>query len=386
MNQRQTLPKPRNTRHTHENNPSASASRPPVLFSLPDLSEPCEAKPAVLANPIPASSVSTYSDRIAASVPLTKGLPRVELPQAVTAYKSSQNSSSFLNAAIGFLLFAMLLIGVKLYTDRVSERSKGPERLISNSQANPVSVLPAATTTSAPLRAPVAIAAENPSPDRMELPKEIPASLSVGPQQATYEAPLGPAAPAMSNQPSDSSGSKAVLEISDPVVSASYPADPDEVNSAPSPAVYSAPVPQAPLSLPRPAPVPTLPAPSPTLPGTVPTLPGTVPQAFPQTNTTPNTVPNTIPASSLNTRDMILLRQGKTIDLRNRDRETKSVSLPVKTSGSSDVKLTGEAYPPIRQKYEPIGLESTTPTTTRPTSIEVPEPPKPYQPIGASLD
>jgi len=50
------------------------------------------------------------------------------------------------------------------------------------------------------------------------------------------------------------------------------------------------------------------------------------------------------------------------------------------------VKLTGEAYPPIRQKYEPIGLESTTPTTTRPTSIEVPEPPKPYQPIGASLD
>jgi hypothetical protein len=100
----------------------------------------------------------------------------------------------------------------------------------------------------------------------------------------------------------------------------------------------------------------------------------------------PQPTHNSIPASSLNTRDMILLRQGKSIDLANRDRDAKSVSLPVKTSGEPAIKLSGETYPPVRQKYEPISVPQPSPLPARPTSIEVPEPPKPYQPIGAQFE
>jgi hypothetical protein len=83
---------------------------------------------------------------------------------------------------------------------------------------------------------------------------------------------------------------------------------------------------------------------------------------------------------------MILLRQGKSIDLTNRDRDSNPVSMTVKPTGNSATKLTGETYPPVRQKYEPISSSPPASTIARPTSMEIPDPPKPYQPIGASFE
>jgi hypothetical protein len=68
---------------------------------------------------------------------------------------------------------------------------------------------------------------------------------------------------------------------------------------------------------------------------------------------------------------MILLRQGKSVDLSQRDSATK---------------LVGQTYPPVRQKYEPISIAPSAPVVSRPTSMEITDPPKPYQPIGASFE
>ena len=90
-------------------------------------------------------------------------------------------------------------------------------------------------------------------------------------------------------------------------------------------------------------------------------------------------------ANSLNTRDMILLRQGKPIDLQAKEpvRGNTSMVQPSTTSKpKSGTMLNGESYPPIKQKYEPISL----PLPKNPSSIEIPPPPKPYQPIGAQFE
>jgi hypothetical protein len=88
---------------------------------------------------------------------------------------------------------------------------------------------------------------------------------------------------------------------------------------------------------------------------------------------------------------MIRLRQGKPVEMTNRE-----------PGSPSSVQLSGETYPPVRQKYEPLSLPQpqTLPTNSynaksyntnsyngdflpsRPTSMEIPTPPTPYQPIG----
>ena len=78
---------------------------------------------------------------------------------------------------------------------------------------------------------------------------------------------------------------------------------------------------------------------------------------------------------------MIRLRQGKPVEMTNRE-----------PGSPSSVQLSGETYPPVRQKYEPLSLPQpqTLPTNSyngeflprSPTSMEIPPPPTPYQPIG----
>jgi hypothetical protein len=83
---------------------------------------------------------------------------------------------------------------------------------------------------------------------------------------------------------------------------------------------------------------------------------------------------------------MIRLRQGKPVEMTNRD-----------PNSSSAVQFSGETYPPVRQKYEPLIVPqpATFPSNSynantnygnalpsRPTSMQITSPTKPYQPIG----
>ncbi|MFM7517516.1 MAG: hypothetical protein ACKO3V_11285, partial [Pirellula sp.] len=307
-----------------------------VLFSLPDLSETCQ----------PTSPAASDSSPLADHADAGRELPTANVARPQIHDPQPEKTSKLLNAAIGFLAFAMLLIGLKLYTDRASERSIANERLL-NSNAQTPSVQP--TTT-------------------------WPANQNQGPQRATYQTPVSTPNASPSNHSSESSN-KAVLEISDPIMPASYLGEPSPT------------APLTPISLP-PASTPAASAPAssaPAIPVPPVSLPPT-PVPVPILTLPPSTPQKTTSASSLNTRDMILLRQGKSIDLTQRDKEPNPVSLPVKPSSASAMKLTGETYPPVRQKYEPISISPSPPTVARPTSMEIPDPPKPYQPIGASFE
>lgn len=343
MNQTQPIPKLRSTKQIHKPHTVAREKLPPVLFSLPDLSETCQ----------PASPAASYSSALADHADVGRELPTANVARPQIQDHQPERTSKLLNAAIGFLAFAMLLIGLKLYTDRASERSRANERLL-NSNAQTPSAQPTITW---------------------------PANQNQGPQRATYQTPVSTPGASPTNHSSESS-SKAVLEISDPVMPASDVGEP-----APS-------APLTPISLP-PASVPAISVPPVSLPPTpvpIPTLPQSTSQKttslqpiFP-TNSIPPQSAESISASSLNTRDMILLRQGKSIDLSQRDKEPNPVSLPVKPSNNSATKLTGQTYPPVRQKYEPISISPSAPIVAIPTSMEIPDPPKPYQPIGASFE
>lgn len=346
MNQTQPIPKLRSTKQIHKPHSVAREKLPPVLFSLPDLSETCQ----------PTSPAASDSSPLAGHAHAGRELPTANVARPQIQDPQPERTSKLLNAAIGFLLFAMLLIGLKLYTDRASERSRANERLL-NSNAQTPSDQPTITW---------------------------PANQNQGPQRATYQTPVSTPNASPSNHSSESSN-KAVLEISDPVMPASYlgepsptaPLTPISLPPASTPPA-STPVASAPASSAPASSVPAIPVPPVSLPPT--------PVPVPILTLPPSTPQKTTSASSLNTRDMILLRQGKSIDLTQRDKEPNPVSLPVMPSSGSATKLTGETYPPVRQKYEPISISPSPPTVARPTSMEIPDPPKPYQPIGASFE
>ena len=384
MNQRQTTNNPGNPRQYQPTNNRMVRETPPILFSLPDLSEPCKTTTPVFAKPL-----SSYSDTVACTPAMTVGAATSPVLPLSTDPKSPQKFSSLLNTAIGFLAFASLLIGLKIYTDRVSERTRANQRVTINSKAPSPnnSLAPGLQQPDARSASPSGIASEPNSNAPSTKPNNpSPAPLNFGPQQANYQAQVSPGEHAPSTGANGlvstshdqiDNGSQAVLHIADPVVQASFPIDAPEV---------------MPLAKPTLTPSAVLAANASTT--NTPDSPTIQPQI---SNLSPEDKPvaNPIQADSLNTRDMIRLRQGKSIDLVHRERNEKPLSLPMQSiasrgnrlhqSETSDVQLTGETYPPIRQKYEPIGLPTPTPVVSRPTSMEIPEPPKPYQPIGVSL-
>jgi hypothetical protein len=348
MNQTQPIPKLRSTKQIHKPHTVVREKLPPVLFSLPDLSETCQ----------PASPAASYSSALADHADVGRELPTANVARPQIQDHQPERTSQLLNAAIGFLAFAMLLIGLKLYTDRASERSRANERLLHSNAKTP-----------------------NAQPNIT-----WPANQNQGPQRATYQTPVSTPGASPTNHSSESSN-KAVLEISDPVMPASYVGEP--APSAPLTPISLPPASVPPASVPEisvpPVSLPLAPVPIPTLPQSTSQKTTSLQPTLP-TNSIPPQSAESISASSLNTRDMILLRQGKSIDLSQRDKEPNPVSLPVKPSNNSSTKLTGQTYPPVRQKYEPISISPSAPTVAIPTSMEIPDPPKPYQPIGASFE
>jgi hypothetical protein len=367
MNQRQPIKTPRNLRR-HE----TPSSLPPVLFSLPNLSESTTAPP-VAPKPDPVATVSTR-------LPLVS--PPNDPSHARRDERQKEKSASLLNAAIGFLALALVLIGAKLYSDRASESSRAAQRTNrSNSAENSVSPPPQTASTF------------HANPDRGIPERGI--ITNVGPQRASYQVPLIPQ-PNPSVSESDPSKTQAdpsdkpTLEISEPL---SY--------QPLSPLSYQAEATQGPIqqaqfqseALPLdPLPVASIPVaslPVASMPNGSALGPALGPGAVPKTASSPTgppaaftpSVQNAIPAASLNTRDMIRLRQGKPVEMTNRE-----------PGSPSSVQLSGETYPPVRQKYEPLSLPKpqTLPTNSytgeflprSPTSMEIPPPPTPYQPIG----
>ena len=364
MNPRQPTKTPRNLRR-HE----TPSSLPPVLFSLPNLSDSTLATP-VAPQPDPIATVSTR-------------LPLVSPPNDPTHSRrderQKEKSASLLNAAIGFLALALMLIGAKLYSDRASESSRAAHRTSQiNNAENPLSTPPQTDSLFHAI------------PER-GIPEQGIIS-NGGPQRASYQVPLIPQPnrsvyEAEPSKPQADPSDKPTLEISEPL---SYQTE--GVQGQIQQAQFQAEaLPQVPLpvaSLPV-ASLPNGPALGSTLgPGAAPKTAS--PPASPPAAFTPS-VPNTIPAASLNTRDMIRLRQGKPVEMTNRE-----------PGSPSSVQLSGETYPPVRQKYEPLSLPQpqTLPTNnynaksynttsyngdflpSRPTSMEIPTPPTPYQPIG----
>ena len=369
MNPRQPTKTPRNLRR-HE----TPSSLPPVLFSLPNLSDSTLATP-VAPQPDPIATVSTR-------------LPLVSPPNDPTHSRrderQKEKSASLLNAAIGFLALALVLIGAKLYSDRTSESSRAAHRTSQiNNAENPLSPPPQTDSSFHAI------------PERGIPERGIIAN--VGPQRASYQVPLIPQPnrsvyEAEPSKPQADPSDKPTLEISEPL---SYQTEGAQGQIQQAQFQAEA-LPQDPLpvaSLPVASlPVASLPNGSALGPALGSALgPGAAPKtASPPAAFTPS-VPNTIPAASLNTRDMIRLRQGKPVEMTNRE-----------PGSPSSVQLSGETYPPVRQKYEPLSLPQpqTLPTNnynaksyntnsyngdflpSRPTSMEIPTPPTPYQPIG----
>jgi len=367
MNPRQPTKTPRNLRR-HE----TPSSLPPVLFSLPNLSETTTATP-VAPKPEPIATVSTR-------LPLVS--PPNDSSQARRDERQKEKSASLLNAAIGFLALAMMLIGAKIYSDRASESSRAAQRTNrTNNADNSVSPPPQTASTF------------QANPERGIPERGI--ITNVGPQRASYQVPLIPQPnPSVSesdpSKPQVDPSDKPTLEISEPL---SYqPLSPLSYQSE----ATQGPIQQAQFqseALPLdPLPVASLPVaslPVASLPNGSALGPALGPGAAPKTASsqtgppaafTPS-VQNAIPAASLNTRDMIRLRQGKPVEMTNRE-----------PGSPSSVQLSGETYPPVRQKYQPLSLPKpqTLPTNSyngeflprSPTSMEIPPPPTPYQPIG----
>jgi len=382
MNPKQPTKTPRNLRR-HE----TPSSLPPVLFSLPNLSESTTAPP-VAPKPDPVATVSTR-------LPLVS--PPNDPSHARRDERQKEKSASLLNAAIGFLALAMMLIGAKIYSDRASESSRAAQRTNrTNNAENSVSPPPQMASTF------------HANPDRGIPERSI--ITNVGPQRASYQVPLipQPNPSVYESEPSKTQADpsdKPTLEISEPLSyqplsplsyqaestqgpiqqaqfqSEALPLDPLPVASMP---VASIPVASMPVAS---MPVASMPVAS--MPNGSALGPGSVPKTASPTASSPTgppaaftpSVQNAIPAASLNTRDMIRLRQGKPVEMTNRE-----------PGSPSSVQLSGETYPPVRQKYEPLSLPKpqTLPTNSyngeflprSPTSMEIPPPPTPYQPIG----
>ena len=379
MNPRQPTKTPRNLRR-HE----TPSSLPPVLFSLPNLSDSTLATP-VAPQPDPIATVSTR-------LPLVS--PPNDPTHARRDERQKEKSASLLNAAIGFLALALMLIGAKLYSDRASESSRAAQRTSQIKNAENSLSTPPQTDSSF-----------HANPQRGIPEQGIPEQGIIsngGPQRASYQVPLIPQAnrsvyAAEPSKPQSDPSDKPTLEISEPlsyqtegaqgqIQQAQFQAE--ALPQVPLP-VASLPVASLPVASLPVASLPNGPALGSTLgPGAAPKTAS--PPASPPAAFTPS-VPNTIPAASLNTRDMIRLRQGKPVEMTNRE-----------PGSPSSVQLSGETYPPVRQKYEPLSLPQpqTLPTNnynaksyntnsyngdflpSRPTSMEIPTPPTPYQPIG----
>jgi hypothetical protein len=194
MNQRQPIKTPRNLRR-HE----TPSSLPPVLFSLPNLSESTPAPP-VVRKPDPIATVSTR-------LPLVS--PPNDPSHARRDERQKEKSASLLNAAIGFLALALVLIGAKLYSDRASESSRAAQSTNRTTNAEN-SVAPPPQTAST----------FHANPDRGIPERGI--ITNGGPQRASYQVPLIPQ-PNPSVSESDPSKTQAdpsdkpTLEISEPL-------------------------------------------------------------------------------------------------------------------------------------------------------------------------
>ena len=362
MNPRQPTKIPRNLRR-HE----TPSSLPPVLFSLPNLSETTTATP-VAPKPEPIATVSTRLPLV--SPPNDSSQARREERRDE---RQKEKSASLLNAAIGFLALALVLIGAKLYSDRASESSRAAQRTNrTNNADNSVSPPPQTASTF------------QANPDRGIPERGI--ITNAGPQRASYQVPL---IPQPNRSVSESDPSKPQAEPSDkPTLEISEPLSYQPL----SPLSYQAEATQGPIQQAQfqseafpldPMPVASMPVAS------MPNGSALGPVSIPKTASSPASPPaaftpsvqNAIPAASLNTRDMIRLRQGKPVEMTNRE-----------PGSPSSVQLSGETYPPVRQKYEPLSLPKpqTLPTNSyngeflprSPTSMEIPPPPTPYQPIG----
>jgi hypothetical protein len=304
--------------------------------------------------------------------------------------RQKEKSASLLNAAIGFLALALMLIGAKLYSDRASESSRAAHRTSQiNNAENPLSTPP--QTDSSFHDIPERGIPEQGIPEQGISERSISERGIIsngGPQRASYQVPLIPQPnrsvyEAEPSKPQSDPSDKPTLEISEPLSYQTEGAQ-GQIQQAQFQAQALPEAPQPVASLPV-ASLPNGPALGSAL------GPGAAPKtASPPAAFTPS-VPNTIPAASLNTRDMIRLRQGKPVELTNRE-----------PGSPSSVQLSGETYPPVRQKYEPLSLPQpqTLPTNnynaksyntnsyngdflpSRPTSMEIPTPPTPYQPIG----
>lgn len=363
---------------TNHSNPVQTT---PVLFSLPDLSLTPRSNSNLQAtiSPVPLAQIPTQHNTPPITTPPSNGHSlndQIEYPTKSPA-TSPTFTQRFLNTSIAVLLAALLLLAFQIYTDKKPK----PDATDNTSTKNSIVPNTAQATHNAPATAPFAPVSQ------------LPSATTIPP----YPNPNTPSSihngiAIESASPSD----KPSLEISAPVTTASF----ENTTS-----------PQSPLPPPLLANLPPNPLPSSpttdnaTYPPTSQALP---PSANPNTNAprtisstnnlTPNATPantpstNTasIPAQSLNTRDMILLRQGKSIaNSPTSDKSTISAPKDRKDTTSqlnSPTALNGSTYPPVKQKYEPISIPNLSPITSRPTSMEIPPPPKPYKPIGANFE
>lgn len=334
---------------TNHSNPVRTT---PVLFSLPDLSLTPRANPNLqtAVNPSPHAQIPSAPSTPSITTPPSNG-PTLNKP---TDYPKSPATSPtfsqrFLNTSIAVLLAALLLLAFQIYTD------KKPKPDAADNVSTKTNITPntAQAAHEAPATAPSAPSAQQPAATPI----------------APYPNPNTPSrihngVAIESTIPSD----KPNLEISDPVTTASFE---NTTSNA-----------QTPLPPPLLANLP---------PSTL--NPTPAPNNLPTSTTPSNTLaPNiaTIPAQSLNTRDMILLRQGKQLTS-SPALEKPSLAAPserreLANQPSSSTSLNGSIYPPVKQKYEPISIPNLSPVTSRPTSMEIPPPPKPYQPIGANFE
>ena len=358
-------------RRTPPTRSSATKLAAPVLFSLPDVSLPTPPTSNVTAHNSIGNNSNTNQIPVSLSQPCEPAQSRPMAPQSIhtlhtqttTELPPTPKTNHVLNTAITVLLAATVLIALRIYTLPTQ-----------NSDSKTSLPAPNATYIPQPTAPPVNPIANNPTPNE---PTGVVFASSTSPVPPPALPPVhslpalpsavSPSAPdkiATSNSFDLTNIEKPTLEIKDPSVSvASY-------EQAPS----------------IPSPLPRIAANAQGLPQTTPAS-----QAPPSTlPLPPNRTKPTTDAQSLNTRDMILLRQGKQL-ASSPTPEKPSLAAPSErkeftNQPNSSTSLNGSTYPPVKQKYEPISIPNLSPITSRPTSMEIPPPPTPYQPIGANFE
>lgn len=360
------------------NNHSNPVQTTPVLFSLPDLSLTPRSNSNLQAttSPVPLAQIPPHTPSI--TTPPSNGPSLnnpIEYPKSPAA--SPTFSQRFLNTSIAVLLAALLLLAFQIYTDKKPK----PDATDNTSTKNSIVPNTAQATHNAPATAPFSPASQQPSatPIPPYPNPNTPSSIHNG---VAIE----------STTPSD----KPSLEISDPVTTASFentaspqpPLTPPLLANLPPNSLPTSPTTDNATSPPTLQALPPSANPNANAPRTISSANNLTPNAIPANAPSANTA--SIPAQSLNTRDMILLRQGKSI-ANSPTSERPAIAAPKDRKDSanqinSPTALNGSTYPPVKQKYEPISIPNLSPITSRPTSMEIPPPPKPYQPIGANFE